>query len=117
MKIILSDEKGSVEQVGERYVVLELDTFIHKEKENTAYAVVDAGDIPLAELTQLKHFQEQHANLIKNYKLGNFKFVEDMIEHVKGKFGGSLDSFYTEMYVRVIGKESYPDNWDSKIIR
>jgi len=114
MKIVLSNQQD-ISKIGEKYVVLELDTFVHNDDRKTAYAVVDAGDIPLAELTTLSHFQEQHANLIKNYKLGNFKFVYDMLEHLKGKFGGSIDSFYTEMFVRVNGKDNYPKNWDSAI--
>jgi hypothetical protein len=38
-----------------------------------------------------------------------------MLEHLKGKFGGSIDSFYTEMFVRVNGKDNYPKDWDSAI--
>jgi len=33
-----------------------------------------------------------------------------MVEHLKGKFGGNLDSFYTELYSRT--QQEKADPWD-----
>jgi hypothetical protein len=33
-----------------------------------------------------------------------------MVEHLKGKFGGNLDSYYTELYART--QQEKADPWD-----
>src|SRR6056300_1185340 len=109
MKIVLATEED-IKPVKDRYLVLELDTFRIQDSIVPSWCIIDAGDIPLAEMTQLDHMKTQHENLIKNYKIGNFKFVDQMIEHLRGKFGGSIDSFYTELFVRLQQPKSDP--WD-----
>lgn len=109
MKIVLATEHD-IKPVKDKYLVLELDTFRIKENIVPSWCIIDAGDIPLSEMTQLDHYKTQHENLIKNYKKGNLNFVEQMLEHLKGKFGGTVDSFYTELYSRT--KQPKSDPWD-----
>lgn len=109
MKIVLATEQD-IKPVKDRYLVLELDTFRIEDQIVPSWCIIDAGDIPLAEMTQLDHFKTQHENLIKNYKIGNLDFVEQMIEHLQGKFGGNVDSFYTELFARM--KQPKSDPWD-----
>jgi hypothetical protein len=109
MKIVLST-KEDIAPIAERYLVLELDTFRIEGKEVPSWCVVDAGDIGLADMSELAHFKQQHENLIRNWKKGDLNFVEQMLEHLQGKFGGNLDSFYTEMYVRT--QQPKTDPWD-----
>ena len=109
MKIILATEQD-IAPLKDRYLVLELDTFRIQNNIIPSWCVIDAGDIPLAEMTELDHIKVQHQNLIKNYKIGNFNFVDQMLEHLKGKFGGNVDSFYTELYARL--QQPISDPWD-----
>lgn len=109
MKIVLAKE-ADIAPVADRYLVLELDTFRIKGEEIPSWCVVDAGDIGLSDMTELAHFKEQHENLIRNYKRGDLNFVEQMLEHLKGKFGGNLDSYYTELYARI--QQEKPEPWD-----
>lgn len=110
MKIVLSTEED-IKPLAERYLVLELDTFRIQGKEIPSWCIVDAGDIGLSDMTQLAHYKEQHENLIRNYKKGDLSFVEQMLEHLQGKFGGNLDSYYTELYSRIKTQEP-PEPWD-----
>jgi hypothetical protein len=75
MKIVLATEED-IKPVADRYLVLELDTFRIKGTEIPSWCIVDAGDIGLADMTELAHFKEQHENLIRNYKKGDLNFVE-----------------------------------------
>ena len=109
MKIVLATEE-QIADVAERYLVLELDTFRIEDKVVPSWCIVDAGDIPLQDMTELAHFKEQHENLIRNYKKGDLNFVEQMLEHLKGKFGGNLDSYYMELYARLQQPKVEP--WD-----
>jgi hypothetical protein len=112
MKIILATQED-IKPVQERYLVLELDTFRIKGTEIPSWCIIDAGDIGLSEMTELDHFKKQHENLIRNYKKGDLNFVEQMLEHLKGKFGGNVDSFYTELYART--QQPKTDPWDPVI--
>jgi len=109
MKIVLATNE-QIAPVKEKYLVLELDTFRIKDQVVPSWCIVDAGDIPLSDMTQLDHYATQHANLIKNYKKGDLNFCEQMVEHLKGKFGGTVDSFYTEIYSRT--QKPKTDPWD-----
>lgn len=112
MKILLAQQED-IQDIADRYLVLELDTFRIKGVSVPSWCIIDAGDIGLAEMTELNHWKEQHQNLIKNWKLGNLNFVEQMIEHLRGKFGGNVDSFYTELYART--QQEKTDPWDPVI--
>ena len=114
MKIVLATEQD-IAPVKDRYLVLELDTFSIQQNIVPSWCVIDAGDIPLSEMTELDHYKKQHENLIKNYKKGNLGFVEQMLEHLKGKFGGNVDSFYTELFARLQQPKSNP--WDYVITK
>jgi len=50
---------------------------------------MNLGDIP-----NLESDIRLHENLIEQLKLKNYQFCLDAIEHLLGKFGGELDSFY-----------------------
>ena len=69
MKIVLATEHDIKPK--DKYPVLELDTFPDQRKYSSKLCIIDAGDIPLSEMTQLDHYKTQHENLIKNYKKGN----------------------------------------------
>ena len=48
----------------------------------------------------LDRYIELHEGFVKAYKENNYKLCEDIAEHLMGKFGGELDSFYTEILAR-----------------
>lgn len=99
MNIIFGNQIG--QEIKDRYTILELDTLKLSDQQDpvTAYCLVE--NIPIAELPQTEMYQDLHKNLIKNYRLRNWKFCEDAIEHLMGKWNGEVDSFYGELLTRV----------------
>ena len=99
MNIILGRE--NVEHAQEKYTVLELDTLLINGAADpvTAYCLIE--QIPIDQISNIDQFRDLHNNLMKNYRLQNWKFCEDAIEHLQGKWGGELDSFYLEMSQRI----------------
>ena len=85
MNIILGDT--TYQQVKDKYIVLELDTFNIDGDDVTSYCVLDAGDIPLSEMSELPIWQENHAKLVSNWHKGNFNFCEQMIEQTVSSNG------------------------------
>jgi hypothetical protein len=115
MNIIFGDNVAK--QAREKYTVLELDTFKFKEITATAYAVVE--QIPLQEMGALAEFLELHTNLMREYNNRNWKYCEDAIDHLSGKWNGELDTFYSELSERLqtLKTQSLDDSWSGIIVR
>lgn len=93
MQIIFSRQVA--DELRERYTVLELETFSVGEDLLETFCIVPADKMNLAHLPNLESDIKLHENLIVELKKKNYQFCLDAIEHLLGKFGGELDSFYT----------------------
>jgi hypothetical protein len=131
MNIIFGDHV--VNAAKEKYTILELDTFkIEGEFESiigpvvarsgpvrqiTAYALIE--NTPLQEMSTLETFKELHSNLMQEYRSQNWKYCEDAMEHLQGKWNGELDTFYTELYDRIqsLKTQSLDSTWTGIILR
>ena len=117
MNIIFGIE--SVIPFEERYTVLELDTFVLRPTDEvvTAYCLVET--IPLEEMPAIESLKEQHQNLMAEYRKRNWRYCEDAIAHLTGKWGGELNSFYTELYQRIqnLKQEDLSDTWTGHLDR
>jgi len=115
MNIILGREQALAAE--SKYVVLELDTFRLSPDADpiTAYGLIEM--FSLEELPKVENLRELHRNLMKNYRLQNWKFCEDAIEHLVDSWGGELKSFYQELSQRISGfkKNGTEKNWDGVI--
>ena len=114
MNIIFKN--ATTENLYQKYTTLDLDTFMLPDgSQHTACCVVE--NIPILELAQTAHLKELHADLIKNYRLKNWNFCEQAIEHLLGKWGGELDSYYHELTARIkkLKELDLDDNWSPVI--
>lgn len=102
MNIIFASNED-IESLGKNYLVLELDTLLLPGNKDavTAWSIIDTSSLTLQELPVIPQFTELHQNLIKNYKLRNWKFCDDALEHLFGRWKGTLDTFYTDIAIRI----------------
>ena len=86
-----------------KYTILELDTlrFPDSSVTQTAWCVISTDSVTLQDLPVMDRYQELHNNMMRNYKLKNWKYCEDAIEHLLGRWKGDLDSFYNEIANRL----------------
>ena len=117
MNIIL--ESQITDDIKSKYMLLELDTFRIKDKDQpiTAFCLVDPMDID--EMMECQQFVDLHSNLTPNYRKQNWNYVEQAIEHLHGRWSGQLDSFYDELIARVgrLRQQAPDDSWDGIIDR
>jgi hypothetical protein len=108
---------SAAQQAQEKHIVLELDTFQVDTQLTTTYALVEK--VPLMEMTSLDQFKELHSNLMTEYRKRNWKYCEDAMEHLRGKWNGELDTFYTVLTERIqeLKTQSLPDDWTGVILR
>jgi hypothetical protein len=115
MNIIFGIE--SVTPFEERYTILELDTFMLRPTNEvvTAYCLVET--IPIQEMPAIENLKEQHRNLMAEYRQQNWRYCEDAIAHLTGKWGGELDSFYMELYQRIqdLKQQQLPTDWTGRM--
>lgn len=92
-----------VEKLREKYTVLELDTFLFNKSSDpaTSWCVLDTTTVSLNDLPQMYQFVDLHNNMMRNYRLRNWKYCEDALEHLMGKWRGEVDSFYAVMEQRI----------------
>jgi hypothetical protein len=92
MQVIFS--RQIAEELRDRYTILELETFTVQDTVLETFCVVSGEKMNLADLPHLADHIRMHEELIEQLKQKNFQFCIDAIEHLMGKFGGELDSFY-----------------------
>ena len=102
--MFITHNKEAVEKLQGNYLVLELETRKINSEEVTAWCIIDAEKISLMEIPLIETYKNLHIEFINNYNKGNYKFCLDAMEHLKGKFGGELDSFYEEIEKRIENK-------------
>lgn len=103
MQLIFDKEHAA--QLREKYTVLDLETVTKDGVTLDVFCVIPADKINLGELTQLDHTIKLHNHFIQAFKEGNYKVCRDLEEHLIGKFGGEVDTFYQEIIQRILNLE------------
>lgn len=105
------------EEISEKFVVLELDTFNNNERSVTAYCVVE--QVPLHDFPTLPAYVETHHNLMQEYKKQNWEYCLCAIKELSGKWNGELDSFYENLEQRINALQTDPpgSSWDHVIFK
>ena len=115
MNIIVGEE--NIQDVNDRYLILELDSFRIDKKSKPIKTFCLIEEITLDSIFNFERYRDLHKNLLKNYRLKNWKFCLDALEHLKGQWNGELDSFYDVLEERVLKYQDLgtgPD-WDGVI--
>ena len=98
MNIIFSRQVA--EELKQKYTVLELETFEVEGKILETFCVVSPESIGVQDLPVLDKQIELHEQFVLHLKKKDYAFCRTAAEHLVGKFGGELDSFYTTVLER-----------------
>ncbi len=117
MNIILGN--ANYNDLKDKYILLRLDTFVVSDKILPSYCVIDASDVPLNEMPDLLHWQNNHDKILENYYKQNWEFCEQMIEHCRQRWAGQLETFYVDLYSRIqkLKKQNLDASWDGYLER
>lgn len=116
MNIIFGDA-GEIQQLRQRFVVLELDTFCTPQgQRHTVYGLIE--NIALEEFPVLDAYMRVHHDLMQAYRDRNWDYCRSALDGLYGKWNGELDSFYQDLAQRVTAYQSDPpeDHWDGSRI-
>ena len=115
MHIILGDDQ--VKQLENKYTLLQVDQIKFHADENAVQAYCVLENLPVDEISKLDELTHLHNKLMENYNKRDWNFCEQALEHLNGKWGGQIDSFYAEIASRIAKyKNSDPgEDWDPAI--
>lgn len=85
--------KSTAQELKEKYTVLELETIETPQGVLEPYCVIPVEMIALR-MSSIDDDIQLHEKFVQAIKDNNTKLCEDLYQHLVGKFGGELDSFY-----------------------
>lgn len=112
-------ESSITDEIKSKYILLPLDTFHFKTTNVTEVAYCLIENNPIMEMMYVDQWRSLHNNMVENFHKKNWKYCEDAIEHLKGRWGGELDSFYDDVLARIgrLKNESLPEDWTGHILK
>jgi len=115
MNIILGEENAKA--IEDRYVVLELDSLKIPGQDASIKSYCVLEQLDLGEMMVLVNYRDLHHNLMENYRSQNWKFCQDALELLQGRWQGELDSFYQDLSRRIQQLQATPPapGWDGSI--
>lgn len=108
MNIIFGRENA--ERLREKYTVLDLETLVVEGKEVEVFCLIPAEKIALPDLPQLENWTKLHNDFLNGYKTKQYNYCRQCIDHLTGKFGGEVDTFYEEILKRIDAEEAVNPN-------
>jgi hypothetical protein len=104
MNIIFGRENA--EKLREKYTVLDLETLEKDGVSLDVFCLIPAEKIALPDLPQLEQWTKLHNDFLNGYHTQQWNYCRQCIEHLTGKFGGEVDSFYEEILKRIDSVEA-----------
>jgi hypothetical protein len=99
MDIIFGRENA--EKLREKYTVLDLETVEKDGVSLEVFCLISADKIGLTDLPQLGAWVKLHNDFLNGYHTQQYDYCRQCIEHLTGKFGGEVDTFYEEILKRI----------------
>jgi hypothetical protein len=93
--------RENAEKLREKYTVLDLETIEKDGHEFEVFCLVPADKIALGDLPNLEEWIKLHNNFLVGYQNKHYDFCRQCVEHLMGKFGGEVDTFYEEILRRI----------------
>jgi len=106
MHIIFGKEQ--VDELSNKYTILELDMFQIGENGPVVTAYCTVETIPFEELSTLETAKIQHQHVILNYRGRAWQDCLTGIDQLMGKWRGELDSFYNDLRDRAQMNMAHP---------
>jgi hypothetical protein len=104
MNIIFGQD---IQELQQRYVVLELDTFANNDGvQQTAYCLVEG--IPESDWPLMEIHRRAHHDLMEAYRDRDWEYCLHTIRSLRGHWNGELDSFYDDLAARVEANQINP---------
>lgn len=93
--------RDNAENLRERYTVLELETVEKDGVSLEVFCLIPGEKIGISDLPQLDQWVKLHEDFLHGYQTQQYNYCRQCLEHLMGKFGGEVDTFYEEILRRI----------------
>ena len=93
--------KDNAEKIRKKYTVLDLETVERDGVRLEVFCLIPADKIGLTDLPQLDNWIKLHNDFLHGYHTQQYNYCRQCVEHLMGKFGGEVDTFYEEILKRI----------------
>ena len=108
MNIIFGRENA--EKLREKYTVLDLEKLVVEDKEVEVFCLIPGEKISIPDIPQLENWINLHNDFLNGYHKKEYNYCSQCIEHLMGKFGGEVDSFYSIILERIEAEDPQKPN-------
>lgn len=98
--------KENAEKLREKYIVLDLENIKVQDQILEVYCLVSGEKINFLDLPQLDQWIKLHNDFLQGFNTKQYSYCKEALEHLIGKFGGEVDSFYEEILRRINEEEN-----------
>lgn len=99
MNIIFGKENA--ERLRENHTVLDLETVTKDGITLDLFCLIPGEKISIDEIPDLNKNIKLHNDFLNGYHTKQYDYCLQCIEHLRGKFGGEVDTFYDEIENRI----------------
>ena len=99
MQLIFGRENA--EKLREKYTVLDLETVEKEGHKIEVFCLISADKVSIGDLPQLDQWVKLHNDFLNGYHTQQYNFCRQCLEHLTGKSGGEVDTFYEEILKRI----------------
>ena len=93
--------RDNAEKLREKYTVLDLEIVEVEGKPLEVFCLIPGEKIGFTDLPQLDKLIQLHNDFLNGYNTQQYEFCRQCVEHLTGKFGGEVDTFYEEIIKRI----------------
>ena len=104
MDIIFGRENA--EKLREKYTVLDLETVEKDGHSIEVFCLIGGDKISIGDLPQFEQWITLHNDFLHGYQTQQYDYCRQCIDHLTGKFGGEVDTFYEEILKRIEAADS-----------
>lgn len=102
--------RKNAEELRERFIVLDLETIEQDGMQLEVFCLIPGDRVSINELPMIENYIKLHNDFLHGYHTQQYDYCRQCIEHLQGKFGGEVDSFYAEILKRIAAAEDISSN-------
>lgn len=93
--------RKNAQELSPKFLVLELETLDAQGTPLECFCLVPGEAISQQDMPTLAHYTKLHQSFVESLNNKNYSVCHELATHLRGQFGGELDSFYEVILKRI----------------
>tara|TARA_B110000977_G_C11078696_1_gene492129 strand:- start:3504 stop:3803 length:300 start_codon:yes stop_codon:yes gene_type:complete len=93
--------RKNLESLADKHTFLEVDTIHVNGEDIECFCIIDIEAISFTDFQNLEETKKLHQQMLGSFRAGDFKLARDLIDHLKSRLQGHMNSFYENLLSRM----------------